>query len=178
MSRVIGVIDRLDRSLTTVSPVGLTAFGIFSLYYVSLSYGLLVVALAGGKQGIQSVVHNSSSNPGLFFICLPLIPVGLIFLEAADIEGRVLTYWRANVSSYLSSLPVIGKVMDYFWPPPQRVPFISQPSGLASSIDFLSRSIAGGLTLPIVAYYIGNHTFKKSNSLQRIVLVSCMYIYT
>ena len=51
MSRVVGAVDRLDRSVTALSPVVVTAFGIFSLYYVAFSYGLFVIALAGGKRG-------------------------------------------------------------------------------------------------------------------------------
>lgn len=172
MSRVIAAVDRLDRSLTALSPVVVTAFGAFSLYYVAFSYGLFVVALAGGKRGITGVVASSGSSPGLVLICLPLIPVGLVLLEAADLEGRGLVYWRAKVSPVLSRIPVLGKVINYMWPTPPREPYVSQPSGLSSSIDFLARSVTGGLMLPLVAYYIGRSMFKKAGSVQRIMLVS------
>lgn len=172
MSRLVGAVDRLDRSITALSPVAVTAFGIFSLYYVAFSYGLFVIALAGGKRGITSVVANSGHNPGLFLVCLPLIPVGLVFLEAADFEGRGLRYWRARVSPLLSRIPLLGRVINYIWPTPPREPYVSQPIGLASSIDFLARSVTGGLMLPVVAFYIGRAAFKKNNNLHQILLVS------
>lgn len=172
MSRFLGAVDRLDRSLTALSPVAMTAFGAFSFYYVALSYGLFVVALAGGKQGMTHVVANSGNNPGLILIFLPLIPMGLVFLEAADLEGRGLVYWRANVSPVLSKTPLIGRVVNYLWPAPPREPYVSPQTGLSSSIDFMARSLAGGLLLPVVAYYIGKVIFKKSGSIKRLVLVS------
>eukprot|EP00731_Ephydatia_muelleri_P020447 Em0013g174a len=53
---------------------------------------------------------------------LPLIPVGLILLEISDVEGRVLVYWRSSVSPVLSTLPVFGKILNWLWPTPTRVP--------------------------------------------------------
>ena len=172
MSRVVGAVDRLDRSVTALSPVVVTAFGIFSLYYVAFSYGLFVIALAGGKRGITGVVANSGNNPGIVLICLPLIPVSLVFLEAADLEGRGLRYWRAKISPLLSRIPILGRIINYWWPTPPREPHVSPPSGLSSSIDFLARSVSGGLLLPVVAYYIGRAAFKKTGSVQQIILVS------
>ena len=49
----------------------------------------------------------------------------------------------AKVSPLLSRIPILGRVINYWWPTPPREPHVSPPSGLSSSIDFLARSVSG-----------------------------------
>ena len=82
------LIDRLDRILTVVAPLGLTSATITALYYVAFSYGLGVVALAIGKDNTVRVVTGLPNSPLITVVGLPLIPVGLVLLELSDVEGR------------------------------------------------------------------------------------------
>ena len=146
-----------------------------SLYYVALSYGFLVIGLIGGRQSLTRLVANTSMNPLLVLVGVPMIPVSLIILEALDIEDKSLTLWRERVSPSISRLPVISAVVEYLWPTPHRTPTVSHPSGFINTIDYIARSIVGGLTLPFFGYAIGRVLFKKHNNLQKVVLVSIQY---
>ena len=177
MRPVVEAVDRVDRTITAVlSPLGIVTLGFFSLYYVALSYGFVVVALAGGRDGFSRVVATSG-YPTLVLVGVPMIPVLLISLEAIDVESRILTYWRSKVSPKLSSVPVIGRVVEYVWPTPTRQPYLSRPTGFNSVLDYVSRSVSGGLLLPIIAYIIGmRHLSQEENSseLYWLVFVVCI----
>ena len=174
--RILSVVERLDRSVTTVlSPISTTGLGMLSLYYVALSYGFLVIGLIGGRQSLTRLVANTSMNPLLVLVGVPMIPVSLIMLEALDVEDKSLTLWRERVSPSISRLPVISTVVEYLWPTPHRTPTVSHPSGFINTIDYIARSIVGGLTLPFFGYAIGRVLFKKHNNLQKVVLVSIQY---
>ena len=174
--RILSVVERLDRSVTTVlSPISTTGLGMLSLYYVALSYGFLVIGLIGGRQSLTRLVANTSMNPLLVLVGVPMIPVSLIMLEALDIEDKSLSLWRDRVSPSISRLPVISTVVEYLSPTPHRTPTVSHPSGFINTIDYIARSIVGGLTLPFFGYAIGRVLFKKHNNLQKVVLVSIQY---
>ena len=174
MRSVVEAVDRVDRTITAVlSPLGIVTLGFFSLYYVALSYGFVVVALAGGRDGFSRVVATSG-YPTLVLVGVPMIPVLLISLEAIDIENRILAYWRSKVSPKLSTIPAVGRVVEYIWPTPTRQPYLSRSTGFNSAIDYVSRSVSGGLLLPVIAYIIGMKAFKSRGKFQRIVLVSVL----
>ena len=52
---VTRALDRLDRTLTAASPVAVAIIGITSMYYVAFSYGLAVVGLLCGREGVTQV---------------------------------------------------------------------------------------------------------------------------
>ena len=87
---------------------------------------------------------------------------------------RVLQYWRTTISPKLSQLPLVGWLIDWFWPTPIRQPLHSGADGLGGSIDFLARSFSAGLLLPFAAFIVGRVCFQSTkNSYKRVVLVSC-----
>ena len=185
--RVLAIIERLDRSVTNVfSPIGITTLGFFTLYYTALSYGFVVIGIMGGRAGLTRLVASSSSHPMLVIIGVPMIPVGLVLLEAAELEEKTLLLWRKKVSPFISQLPVFGSIINYLWPSLTREPFIgNQMGGVASTVDYLARSISGGLMLPFVGYAIGRTLFKsRTSNVERTLLVSglyrcmCDYYYT
>ena len=64
-------------------------------------------------------------------------------------------------------------MMKWIWPAPKREPMVVSQDGLGGAIDTISRSVAGGLLLPFLAYTIGNVCFKSvNNHLRRVILVS------
>ena len=86
---------------------------------------------------------------------------------------RALQHWRTTVSPKLSQLPLIGRVIDWFWPTPTRQPLHSGADGLGGSIDFLARSFGAGLLLPFAAFVVGRVCFQSTkNSYKRVVLVN------
>ncbi len=172
--RALPLLERIDRTITTVfSPIATSGLGILCLYYVSISYGFLVVGVIGGRQSLARLITNTTMNPMLILIGVPMIPVSLIMLEALDIEEKTLDVWRTSVSPNLSKIPVFGSIIEYFWPKPHRVPIVSRPTGFVSTIDYLTRSITGGLMLPFVGYLIGQVAFKncKRTNVQKVILV-------
>ena len=172
--RVLPLLERIDRAMTTVfSPIATSGLGILCLYYVAISYGFLVVGVIGGKQSLARLITNTTMNPMLILIGVPMIPVSLIMLEALDIEEKTLDVWRSSCSPKLSKIPIFGPIIEYFWPRPHRVPIVSRPTGFVSTIDFLTRSITGGLMLPFVGYLIGQVAFKncKRTNVQKVILV-------
>ena len=86
---------------------------------------------------------------------------------------RALQHWRTTVSPKLSQLPLIGRLIDWFWPTPTRQPLHSGADGLGGSIDFLARSFGAGLLLPFAAFVVGRVCFQSTkNSYKRVVLVN------
>ena len=173
--RILFLLERVDRTVTTVfSPIATSGLGILCLYYVAVSYGFLVIGVIGGKQSLARLITNTTMNPMLVIIGVPMIPVSLIMLEALDVEEKTLVVWRKSISPKISKLPMFGSVMEYFWPKPHRVPVVSRPSGFVSTIDFIARSITGGLMLPFIGYVIGQVAFKnfKHTNVQKVMLVS------
>ena len=86
---------------------------------------------------------------------------------------RLLDVLRSNVSPALNRIPVVGSMMKWIWPAPKREPMVVSQDGLGGAIDTISRSVAGGLLLPFLAYAIGNVCFKSvDNHLRRVILVS------
>ena len=85
---------------------------------------------------------------------------------------RALLFWQQNMSSVLSQTPVIGQLIDWFWPTPARAPMPSSQSGIGGTIDYIARSVSAGLLLPFAAYLVGRICFRfvKSN-LRKVVLV-------
>ena len=57
------LLDRFDHLLTAVSPVGFTVLGVASAYYVAFSYGVGVIALTFGKEGVAQVRSLSPVRP-------------------------------------------------------------------------------------------------------------------
>lgn len=161
---LIVVVDRMDHAITTMSPLVVSVLGVTSVYYVAFSYGLGVIALLYGRNGASQVVSNVSTNPLLVVAGVPLIPVGLVALEAADLEGRALNVWRANVSPLLPRLPLVGRPIEWLWPTPTRKPLASSQDGLGGAIDVMARSISSGLLLPFIAYFVGGYCFKSVSS--------------
>ena len=82
------VLDRVDLAYTRVCPLGVGVFGVAAVYYVAFSYGLGVIALVFGKEGATQVLGVTSTSPFVIGVGVPLIPIGLISLEAYDVEGR------------------------------------------------------------------------------------------
>ena len=173
-ANLLAVVERLDRSVTNVlSPVGITALGFITLYYAALSYGFIVIAMIGGRPGLGRVVANSGSHPMLVMVGVPMISLSLIFLEAADLDDKTLLLWRQNISPVIPQIPVLGPIIGYFWPSLTREPCITRQNGMSSTLDYLARSISGGLMLPFMGYIAGRLFFKsKRNPIQRILLVS------
>lgn len=92
-------------------------------------------------------------------------------------SNRVLVYWRSSVSPVLSTLPVFGKILNWLWPTPTRVPRDTSQSDLGGAVDYLARSMTVGLLLPFAAYYTGKLCFKSmENGLKRMLLVSTCVI--
>ena len=85
---VISVLDQIDRTLTQLSPVALGVLGTASAYYIAFSYGVGVVVLVLGKEEATQLFGNSANSPLLVFVGVPLIPVGLVALEASNFEDR------------------------------------------------------------------------------------------
>jgi len=168
------VLDRVDLAYTRVCPLGVGVFGVAAVYYVAFSYGLGVIALVFGKEGATQVLGVASTSPFVIGIGVPLIPIGLISLEAYDVEGRILRYWRSSVSPTLSKLPLIGQVIDWLWPTPTREPLHTGADGLGGSIDFLARNISSGLLLPFAAFVVGRVCFRSVKSNYGRVVLVCM----
>ena len=176
--RILPLLERVDRSITTVlSPISASGLGVFCLYYVAVSYGFLVIAVIGGRQYLTRLIANTTMNPMAVLVGVPMIPVSLIMLEALDVEEKTLSVWRSKLSPKISKLPVIGSLIEYFWPTPHRTPVISRPTGFVSTVDFITRSITGGLLLPFVGYLIGQAIFKKQSNVQKVILVR-LHTYT
>ena len=174
--RLIPLVERVDRTVTTVfSPIATSGLGILCLYYVAVSYGFLVVGVIGGRKSLARLITSTTMNPMLVIIGVPMIPVSLIMLEALDVEEKTLSVWRNSLSPKISALPLFGPLIEYFWPKPHRVPVISRPTGFVSAVDFISRSITGGLVLPFFGYVIGQFAFKncRQSNVQKVILVSC-----
>lgn len=49
------MLDRIDHLITSISPIGFAAVGVASCYYVAFSYGIGVVALTFGTEGVAQV---------------------------------------------------------------------------------------------------------------------------
>lgn len=172
---LLPILERVDRTITTViSPIATSGLGILCLYYVAVSYGFVVIGVIGGRQSLARLITNTTMNPMLIIIGVPMIPVSLVMLEALDIEDKSLYVWRSSVSPKISKIPIFGPVIEYFWPKPHRVPVISHPTGFVSTIDYITRSITGGLMLPFMGYLIGQFAFKhtRRNNVQKVILVS------
>ena len=174
---LLPAIERLDRSITgVVSPVGITTIGLVTLYYTALSYGLLVIGIVGGRPGLARVVSSSNTHPMLMIIAIPMIPVALVLLEASEVEDKTLSVWRKKISPVISKMPILGSIINYFWPEMKREPFANQNSGgsIIITIDYLARSIASGLMLPFLGYLFGKTLFGKTklNTFQRTLLVT------
>jgi hypothetical protein len=169
------LVDRLDRSVTNIiSPIGVTVLGCATLYYTALSYGIVVVAMVGGRTGLARLMVGSGSHPMLVIIGIPMIPVSLVLLEAAELEEKTLKLWRNKISPFMSQVPIVGRVMEYFWPSLTREPFAGNRNGdsMGSTLDYLARSIAGGLLLPFCGYLIGMTIFKpKMNIFYKTLIV-------
>lgn len=91
------------------------------------------------------------------------------------LSERALQYWRTTISPKLSQLPLVGWLIDWFWPTPIRQPLHSGADGLGGSIDFLARSFSAGLLLPFAAFIVGRVCFQSTkNSYKRVALVSCI----
>ena len=110
------------------------------------------------------------------YICLIMIllsvssPSPMFYLSE-----RALQYWRTTISPKLSQLPLVGWLIDWFWPTPIRQPLHSGADGLGGSIDFLARSFSAGLLLPFAAFIVGRVCFQSTkNSYKRVALVSCI----
>lgn len=176
ISNILPAIERLDRSLNSISPVGITTLGILTLYYSALSYGLVVIGMIGGRHGLARVVSSSNTHPILMVVGIPMIPVVFICLEAANIEDKTLLLWRQKVSPTLPKIPLFGRVITYFWPPMTREPFSRYrptDNGMIGVMDYLARSITGGLLLPFMGYLLGKFLLKtKGNVFQRTLVVS------
>ena len=100
----------------------------------------------------------------VFLFWLILWPIG---------RNRVLVYWRSSVSPVLSTLPVFGKILNWLWPTPTRVPRDTSQADLGGAVDYLARSMTVGLLLPFAAYYTGKLCFKSmENGWKRMLLVS------
>lgn len=166
---LVHALDRLDWSVTTVSPFGITGIGIFSVYYAALSYGTIVIWVVDGSRLLDKV------SPMMVLVGLPLVPVSLITLEAIDIEDRVLVLWRQKIMPlFMAKIPLVGGILNYYWPEMTRQPIISKPSGVSSTMDYITRCVISGLSLPFIAHFAGKILFscKYQSSLQRTVLVS------
>lgn len=85
---VISVLDQVDRTLTRLSPVALGVLGTASAYYIAFSYGVGVVVLVLGKEEATQLFGNAANSPLLVLVGVPLIPVGLVALEASNFEDR------------------------------------------------------------------------------------------
>lgn len=171
---LLPILERVDRTITTViSPIATSGLGVLCLYYVAVSYGFLVIGVIGGRQSLARIITSTTVNPMLVIIGVPMIPVSLVMLEALDIEDKSLYIWRTRVSPGIAKTPILGSLVEYFWPKPHRVPVISHPSGFVSTIDYITRSITGGLMLPFMGYLIGKFAFKhtKQSNVQKVILV-------
>ena len=90
----------------------------------------------------------------------------------------MLVYWRSSVSPALSSVPVLGRILNWLWPTPTRVPRDTSQSDLGGAVDYLARSMSVGLLLPFAAYYTGKFCFKSvENGLKRMLLVSTILLF-
>ena len=85
---VINVLDQFDRSLTRLSPIALGVLGTASAYYIAFSYGVGVVVLVLGKEEATRLFGNAANTPLLVLVGVPLIPVGLVALEASNFEEK------------------------------------------------------------------------------------------
>lgn len=85
---VISVLDQVDRTLTRLSPVALGVLGTASAYYIAFSYGVGVVVLVLGREEATHLFGNAPNSPLLVLVGVPLIPVGLVALEASNFEDR------------------------------------------------------------------------------------------
>ena len=85
---VVSVLDQFDRSLTRLSPVALGVLGTASAYYIAFSYGAGVVVLVLGKEEATHLFGNAANSPLLVMVGVPLIPVGLVALEASNFEDK------------------------------------------------------------------------------------------
>lgn len=174
-------VERLDRSVTNVlSPVGITTIGLITLYYTALSYGLLVIGMVGGRPGLARIVSSSNTHPMLMVVAIPMIPVALVLLEASEVEDKTLTIWRKRIGPVISKTPILGSIVNYFWPAIKREPFRHQNSrgSITITIDNLARSISGGLMLPFLGYLFGKVIFGKTKltSFQRTLLVNIIIV--
>lgn len=173
---VMSALDRFDRTLTRLSPVALGVLGTASAYYIAFSYGVGVIVLVLGREEATQLFGNAVSSPLLVFVGVPLIPIGLVALEASNFEDRILDVWRSTISPTLSRIPFVGSFMKWCWPPPKREPMVVTQDGLGGAVDAVSRSVSGGLLLPFLAYAIGNVCFKNvKNHLRRVVLGGLLY---
>ena len=173
---LIHALDRLDWSVTTVlSPIGITGIGLFSVYYAALSYGIIVITVVGGRKLLTKVVAQSNTSPMVIFIGVPLLPFSLIALEAIDIEDRILALWRNKIFPlFMAKAPLVSGILNYYWPEMARQPVITKPNSITSTIDYVTRCIISGLSLPFVAYFVGKLLFpsKDQTPLQKTVIVS------
>lgn len=93
----ISVLDRFDRTLTRISPVALGVLGTASAYYIAFSYGVCVVILVIGKEEAMYLFGNAFNSPLLVLVGVPLIPVGLVALEASNFEDKYMYMKHAIV---------------------------------------------------------------------------------
>ena len=82
------VLDRMDLAFTRACPLGVGVLGITAVYYVAFSYGVGVIALVFGKDGVTQVLGVATTAPFVIGVGVPLIPISLIVMEAYDLEGR------------------------------------------------------------------------------------------
>lgn len=180
---LLPALSRIDRTITNVvSPMAITTLGGVCLYYTAISYGLVVVALIGGRHGLTRLASTSSTHPLIIIIAVPMIPVLLVCLEGIELEERSLSLWRNKVSPVLPKIPLFGSAITYFWPPLTREPFGSHRresnSNMLTMFDYVARSLMGGLTLPFIGYLIGRGLFRnKGNLLQKTIAVSVTITY-
>ena len=85
---VMSALDRFDRALTRLSPVALGVLGTASAYYIAFSYGAAVIVLVLGKEEATQLFGNAVSSPLLVFVGVPLVPIGLVALEASNFEDK------------------------------------------------------------------------------------------
>lgn len=103
---IAAILDPIDRLLTRASPVTLGVLGASCVYYVAFSYGVGVVVLVLGREQSTKLFGNTADNPLKVLIGVPLIPVGLVVLEALDVEGR-------QVIMYINCRCIMPFVVSY-----------------------------------------------------------------
>ena len=166
MGPVLVCLETIDRIVMKAAPVGLaTAVGM-ALYWNSFSYGMFTVYTVLGKEDTQALLEKG--DPILIVVGVPIVPLGLIILNAVPWEERLLRLYYEVLGPRMRK----NRFLRYLAPAESTTTkqiFTTEQNSLPS----LARTICGSLLFPYLSAGIGKLFFSGvSKNWKRAIFVS------
>ncbi len=163
--------EKINKLVTSCSPMILSGVAAGSLYWVSFSYGYASTVLALGLE--ESIHFLGDQDIHFYVLFLPLMPWAMVGLKLLRFEVLLIKSWywlTPMVYKLINKLPGFGHE------PVQEYSFVPAHIPAAS---FVSRSIVSTVCLPLISSLAGwvlSYYMRSSSRLKRTILVSDLVV--